>query len=449
MAPRSASLFIFSGHTGTRTGARLVFAALLLLVAEPSCKSQSPKLVPAFLTDGMAKKNQVFAELDVAIDAAGDYLIHHTDKQGRFTYVVAPDGTAATNRYNVVRHGGAIYALSELAKSASTSRESKTAIRRTILAASSYLVAHHVDRFELARYGLDSDPANENALAVWSLPPQEIRHGDQRAVKLGGIGLGLVGLCAAHQLGFDEASLPLLRGLGSTIAAMQKPDGHFVSKVHEDRGVDPRFVSLYYPGEAVLGLVRLYRIDRDVRWLEIAGRAIAALILARADLSEHELPADHWLLIAIGELARLVSEEPELGSHFPFSHREMISHAVRIADAMLAEQHHADAAGAFTADRRTTPTSTRLEGIGALLRVLPLLHPARERLLVGARVGTQFLLGCQVREHGIRDGGIPRRCGSSGRESRDRRANEIRIDYVQHALSAFLIARDLELFTRQ
>ena len=399
--------------------------------ASPTVAAETP--LPAVV----AKIPQ--ADLDAAIKGAGEFLLRHTDSSGRFTYVVEADGRSDGTKYNVVRHAGTIYALGELATGGAGGAEVRSAIFR----ASDYLIRNHVDRFDGSAYGLAVPGGNESLrpMAVWSLPGEETKD-DERAAKLGGIGLGLVGLSAGNRAGMEAASVELLRGLAASVELMQRDDGHFVSKIRERRGIDPRFVSLYYPGEAVLGLVRLYRIDRDRRWLGVSGKAIAALMKARASIPDSELPADHWLLIAIGEIASVVTAEPALASKFPFSQTDMLTHGIRIADAMLAEQRRADGGGAFTPDRRSTPTATRLEGIGALLASLPADDPARSRLTDAAHHGTLFLLKCQSRESGTRAGGIPRSCRA---DARGRRSKEIRIDYVQHTLSAFLNARRLGL----
>lgn len=371
-------------------------------------------------------------ELDEAITAVGDYIQLHTDEDGRFTYVIDGRGKIDPTDYNVLRHGGTIYALGELRRR----RGENDRLDAAILRSARYLIQNYLGTFE-APAGI----GESGSIAVWSRVGEEI-DGDRREAKLGGAGLGLVALTAAHAVNPESVSLANLRGLALTIAAMQKSDGHFVSKVIEGDGPDTRFVSLYYPGEAVLGLARLYRIDPDPRWIQVAGKAIAALIRQRADLDDDELPADHWLLIAIGEISLLADEKPAIASMLPISTEKMREHAVRIADSMVAQQIAVRGGGSFHPKRRSTPSATRLEGILALLAALPKSHSARDRLERSVRAGIRFLLTCRVKDgSALRDGGITRSCPPS----RARKRGEIRIDYAQHALSALLGARALGL----
>lgn len=120
-------------------------------------------------------------------------------------------------------------------------------------------------------------------------------------------------------------------------------------------------------------------------------------------------------------------------------------HARQITDRILAEQIVADGRatdGGFKADGSTTPTATRLEGLLAsemLFRDDPAYHGRIASALHG---GIRFLVNAQVTSGPYR-GGIPRAIAVPDAEGRaaapfDPRATEIRIDYVQHALGAFV-----------
>ena len=361
--------------------------------------------------------------LDSAITGARDYLVRHTSESGRYTYVIDSRGRELSDDYNVLRHGGTLYALGELYRRR-PDPDAKAAIAR----AGRYLAKNYLEPRPVA-----------GTHAIWSKPGEELS-GDERAIKLGGAGLGLVALVATREVAPEAVELDALRGLGALIGAMQRPDGSFHSKMKPTGAFDTKFVSLYYPGEAILGLVRLYRIDPNPRWLGIAGRGVRQLVESREDIDPEDLPADHWLLIAIGELGTLLAEKPEVASALGVSFATMRKGALRIADKMIAEQRSAAASGSYGRHRRSTPTATRLEGLFALLAALPAGDEARGRIETSARRGVAFLLSCQVQSDDRRAGGIVRRCPP---DDGSRRAAEIRVDYVQHALSAFLGARHL------
>ena len=227
---------------------------------------------------------------------------------------------------------------------------------------------------------------------------------------------------------------------------MQRSDGSFVSKYVPSRGgPDPTWVSLYYPGEAALGLVMLFERDPDPRWLRAAIDALR--YLARLRETQAKPPADHWALIATARLLRqpLPALEAAAPPALPWTVRQgqglrdlLVAHTERVVDAMLAEQHDLNGLpcldGGFNAEGRIAPSATRLEGLLAALDFLA-QGPRRAAAEQAVSRGLAFLAAGQI-EQGAWRGGFPR--VSPACRSLSPRANEIRIDYVQHALSALL-----------
>ncbi|MBS1261737.1 MAG: hypothetical protein MAG453_01069 [Calditrichaeota bacterium] len=105
--------------------------------------------------------------------------------------------------------------------------------------------------------------------------------------------------------------------------------------------------------------------------------------------------------------------------------------------------------GSFYRDGRTTPTATRLEGMIAALEYLPDKH-RQLKADIGRAIhdGVSFLLRAQ-RRAGDNAGAVTRALLTLPQSHPDedddfnRRATEVRIDYVQHALSAFIGYRRL------
>jgi hypothetical protein len=315
--------------------------------------------------------------------------------------------------YNVLRHAGAIYALGEYYVRFGGA-DAKAAVGR----AWAHLVRHYVAP-------IDGDA---RALAVWD---DDVVEGPPVHAKLGGGGLGLVAASAAETVSPGSVPRELGRGIAEGIVRMQKPDGSTYSKLTAGKGPSDAWQSLYYPGEAALGLARWHRIDPDARWL----RASLAILLALAAERKNarDIPPDHWALIATAEVwPRASADERERLGH----------HAEQIAREMLSERRaagHASGAagfGSFDPDARTTPTATRLEGLTA---VAPLLAARDPELAADVRrailAGNDFLLRARV-STGRWRGAIPRALLRGPDDAA--RAGEIRVDYVQHALSAWL-----------
>ncbi len=124
----------------------------------------------------------------------------------------------------------------------------------------------------------------------------------------------------------------------------------------------------------------------------------------------------------------------------------LTNHAIQICDTILQSQiedlERPEYDGGFSEDGRTTPTATRLEGLQAALSFLPLNHEVRKPIDFAVRRGISFLLRVQISE-GEFIGAFPRAVDKIDQEipnadKFNRRATEVRIDYVQHALSAMI-----------
>jgi hypothetical protein len=366
-------------------------------------------------------------DLENAIVLAGGYLTSVCDPQGRFDYRRHIDGVSSTGEpYNVLRHAGAMYALAEFQRWRNDDVTAETLGR----------AAQFLRERCILPYADESGP-----LAVWS--PPELTGERPLQAKLGGTGLGLIALVAIEQLQPGQIPRDELQRLGRFIISMQKPDGSFYSKFYRSpAGRDASWTSLYYPGEAALGLLFLYELDPDPKWLEVAGRAMGYLGRSRREDPSTSIPADHWTLLAISHLLR-----HDLPSHV-VTRDELLQHADQICRAILHEQFHDDTnlllAGSFGNDGRTTPTATRLEGLlGALTFVPDDSTRLRREIETSVERGMVFLLRAQVRA-GSLAGAMPRSIGKRfpavmiGDRQFNQLAGEVRIDYVQHALSAWL-----------
>lgn len=374
-------------------------------------------------------------QLTAAAQLSARYLELACDEEGKFVYCVNMNAhVVVVERYNIVRHAGAIYALA-MYQERFPNQETLDAIRRSV----TFL------RGEMTP--LD-DPAGPHV--VWSRP--EINHtGSPLQVKLGAVGLGLVALSKSEQLLPGSVSKEELRGLAKFILWMQKKDGSFYSKYWPDeRGRDDRWTSLYYPGEAALGLVSLYECDPQPQWLQ--GAADVLSYLARSRAGQPEVLPDHWALLATAQLWKHYDKIPN-----PPSKAMLLEHARQVCRSLLTEHpllaDDAALVGSFTGDGRTTPAATRMEGLLAALDFLPASDQAlRSRIQVAGRETMELLLRAQVRD-GEFAGAIPRAImqldeAKVGEADFNEKTTEVRIDYVQHSLSAMLHYLD-KFFPRQ
>lgn len=401
---------------------KAVFYLLLLLWVIPAHAQKSTSSESTSSKSTFSKvllEEMDAAALEAAIESGARYLARATKPSGDFVYLdnLQP-GHSYRPVYNVLRHAGTMYALADYCLAyPDADPEIKAALGR----AAHWLQTKYIAPVEDV----------EGVLAIWSLPSD--RGGDgPREIKLGGIGLGLVGLLQTEKVLPGTTRLEVLRKLGEGILWLQKPEGNFYSKYDPLKGgkLDD-WVSLYYPGEAALGLAMLAEHETDIalkrRWSNGAAHAIG--YLARSRENEKNIPADHWALIASARLWMLQD-----GDSAMVSREEILRHAVQICETILRDR----ALRGFY----TTPIATRLEGMLAALTFLP---PKEEKLRAAMEEeierGVLFLMKAQATEGHLK-GALPRASkvllGGTQSTFEDRRADEVRIDYTQHALSAWL-----------
>lgn len=365
-------------------------------------------------------------DLTKSIDLGADYLMNQLNKNGYFTYRVNPNVNLRPN-YNMLRHAGAIYSLLMY-------HEFKADIR-------SCQAAESATEF-LKQASLGPVDKMENILGVWSFP-NIVASVDKPQLKLGGSGLGLVALSSLERCGEQNTPLAVLQHLANFICYLQKDDGSFYSKYFPAPvGKDGSWVSLYYPGEAVLGLCLLYEIDRNEKWLTASLNAINNLHNQRK--GKRVVEADHWALIATGRLLNIVQN---IDSSYKYVESILIDHAVQICESIVSTVHTfpkiSPYYGCMTYDGRTTPTATRLEGLINAYAYIPEENISlRAAMLDLINNGIQFLMNAQIKE-GIYAGGIPMAYVAEQNIPRsidltNQRNAEIRIDYVQHAISAMM-----------
>ncbi len=354
-----------------------------------------------------------------AIELSTAYLINAGKSGGQFVYRVNPRRRSQPKkRYNILRHAGTMYALAQAYQ-----RQPNDDVRTALIAASQFLKSRCMAPL----------PDSSDMLGIWSLP--QVTYVDNPPqIKLGGAGLGLAALVSVEKIIPGTTSLTDLRKLGRFLLYMQKPDGSFYSKfIPSEGGKSDRWTSQYYPGEAALGLLMLNELDTSRQWLVAATKALAYLIKQR-DITT----TDQWLLIAGARLLSMKNYPTEI-----LPRQVIIQHTVRVCERILQEQIlYADNhkyIGGYCIDGRTTPTATRVEGMIAALGIIGNKDAALGNTIKSSvQAAMHFLLQAQITK-GKYSGGIPRAVSRFGSDKAfNSRFREIRMDYVQHALSAMI-----------
>ncbi len=362
------------------------------------------------------------ARLSSFVDLGTSYLtrVTHTATQdpnnvGKFTYIaylnqeLPVDFHGPPSEYNLLRHNGAIYSLG-----LSYHRQPNDEVLESMKRAVDFLKSKAIGPVPDSDAQITDDdnvyekqPHIPNLLAAWETNAVTGDDDGKPTAKLGGAGLALIALVSLNEILPGTTDLDYMRQLGSFIRYMQHDDGSFTCRYKPHKGgKDDSWTSLYYPGEAALGLLYLASVeDNDEyrnKWVETATKALLYLETLRRTQKLSHVEPDHWALLATARLLPLLDKTTS-------DYWRVYQHGVKVVQSMLSvltSEELVQNRGCHTADGRTCPTATRLEGLLAALTFVekdelfvvdwePRVELLRDRMLYFIQLGVDFLLQSQ------------------------------------------------------
>jgi len=274
--------------------------------------------------------------------AGGSYLARSVGPDGRFIYLFYPKTSSIPNDYNIVRHAGSVWGMLELYDVAPTI-ELREAINRSL-------------KFELL--GKATKPCTFQGKEYLCIV-------ENKNVKLGSNALGAIALSKYMEVTGDRQYRDEMLAYGEwALATMDPISGEFLaSTVSHPGGEITSKESQYFPGETILAFLRIYRLDKNAKWLDAAEKAAKYLINVRdAGKQINELQHDHWLLYALNELYR---ERPNA---------IYLEHTLKITQGIINKQNlnppYPDWMGSYYNPPRSTPAATRSEGMLAAYQLV-------------------------------------------------------------------------------
>jgi len=374
------------------------------------------------ITDILGNKKAAKNDADVienSIILAMFYLSKNILPSGRFVYrnSTNSDKTYSNKYYSSLRHAGTLYSMYQCEKYLN-----KTALKKKRLLASEYLIKNYIKKIDFNMYGLVSKPEEEAPVFLSTS---------------GGTGLALIAL--VNLLQDNKISLSTLRKLGNFILYMQDEKGDFAySYEFGTKKKSEIFSARYYPGEACLGLLNLYEADMDEKWLLAAKKGLLRLAKTASLTPVELIKFDHWGMLAVQKLFSIENNGLSKDEHAILS-----TYTDKNINFILSKQITDDKNvryGGFETTKSLCGVATNLEGMIAAHDCIE-SNVLKMRLVNALNIGVAFLAKYQIKA-GEMEGGIPKShiWNTLKAENEDK---EIRIDYVQHTLSALVMYKNL------
>ncbi|BBL35713.1 hypothetical protein Nstercoris_01988 [Nitrosomonas stercoris] len=225
------------------------------------------------------------------------FLARQVNKEGKFIYGYFPCFAMKIPTYNSLRHASTTYSMIE-AWELTQDNTLSLSIKRAL---------HYLAESIIRRY-----PQEDGSVLAYNVD----LNGE---IKLGANAVSLLAMVKYTEVTNDEQYLPLMESLALGIARMQDPEtGRFFHVLNaSDLDIKEKFRIIYYDGEAAFGLMRLYGITKDPRWLAIVEKGFKYFLAA-----EHWKAHDHWLSYCVNELTLYKPDE----KYFRFGVQNIAGH---------------------------------------------------------------------------------------------------------------------------
>jgi len=343
-----------------------------------------------------------------------NYFKNVVQTSGKFIYSFLPHKNKQEKRYNILRHAGTTYSMLETYEFMPDEKLLKEAEK-----ALNYL-----------QKSIKLLEVNDKKVKVVV---------EKNKQKIGGNALAIVAMAKHAQVTGSTKNIKLMQNLASWFKEVQAENGQFTVHIQNFKtGEREDFISRFYPGQAILALVRLYKLDNDETWLNIAEKAADYLINIRdASVTIDTVSHDHWLLYALNDLYR---ERPK--QHY-------LNHSFFIAEAMMKTQYSdndtssPELVGGYLTEfgnppKNSTPAACKDEGLSAVYNLANDFghKDMAKKVKHSIHEGIKFQLQMQLRPESVMF--YKRKKLALGAVQGGLRDLSLRNDFTQHNISSFI-----------
>ena len=220
------------------------------------------------------------------VSTSSEYLSMQLGIDGKFDYGRYPINDRPVKGYNTMRHTASIWSLI-CAYRLTGDKFTLGQIEKAI----AYMAANTYAKYSPVQ-------GRDNTVYLTEPTSQE--------VKVGANGVAIIMLTEYMDAVGTDKYAQLCRELGNGILELfDVRTGEFFHVLHfPTLAPKDKFRTVYYDGECVFALCRLFGLTRDRKWLDAAKLAVENFI--KADYTKHR---DHWIAYAMNEITKYLPEE--------------------------------------------------------------------------------------------------------------------------------------------
>ena len=220
---------------------------------------------------------QITIDSDFIKDEFVKYLESKICDDGSFEYITNLDGSKELDDYNLLRHS-----LSYVSLLSAYKNDDLPSKKETIEKGIDFLIPSIIYKNE-----------EEAFLMIYK----------DNEITLGSTSLAIVLMCDYQNKYDDDRYFEYAKKLSNGILSMQRLEGRFNHVFNSNFTFKEKERIIYYEGEAVLALCKIYDLTKDERYINAARKAIDYYIL-----SGYEAYGDHWQEYAVNEYSKYVEE---------------------------------------------------------------------------------------------------------------------------------------------